>query len=108
MEGQVADSAGPLGFFARRWRREIPLGVLFWRDMVVVGSALNLAAAFVGLMALGLKADLLVAMLIIHAPILYNIFLAASVWRTAERAEPARAAQARFGAALWLVGAIII
>ena len=43
----------PFGFFSRRWRRQVPLGTLFWRDMVVVGSGINLVAAFVALMALG-------------------------------------------------------
>jgi hypothetical protein len=96
------------GFFASRWGRQVPLGLLFWRDMVVVGSAINLAAAFAGLMALGFKAGLPVAMLIIHSPLPYNLFLAAAVWRTADVAEPRAAASARLGAALWLLLATLL
>jgi hypothetical protein len=94
---------GPLSFFTRRWRRQVPLGLLFWRDMFVVGSALNLAAAFAGLMALGFKADVIVAMLVFHAPLPYNFFIVGAIWRTADLVDKAKASSARFGAATWLV-----
>ena len=108
MHEDEAHRFGPAGYFVRRWRRRVPLGLLFWRDMIVVGSAINLAAAFGGLMALGMKVDLATAMLIIHAPLPYNVFLVGSVWRTADLAEPNRSASARFGAALWLIATTII
>jgi hypothetical protein len=100
--------SGPFAFFVRRWRRQVPLGLLFWRDMVVVGSTFNLAAAFAGLMALGFKADLVLSMIVFHAPLPYNIFLAASVWRTADVAEASKAYSARLGAALWLLATTVI
>ena len=99
---------GPLSFVVRRWRRQVPIGLLFWRDMVLVGSALNLAAAFAGLMALGFKADLLVAMLVFHAPLPYNFFIVGAIWRTADLADAAKASSARFGAAVWLVAATVL
>jgi hypothetical protein len=102
--GQV----GPWAFFVRRWRRQVPLGLLFWRDMIVIGSALNLASAFAGLMALGFKADLLVAMLVFHAPLPFNIFIVAAIWRTADLVEAAKASSARAGAVLWLVAATVL
>lgn len=100
--------AGPFAFFIRRWRREVPLGQLFWRDMVVVGSVLNLATGFAALMALAIKADPLVAMLIFHAPLPYNIFIVWAVWRTADLADAARASSARVGAIVWLVAATVL
>lgn len=108
MQLEETDVSGPLAFFVRRWRRQVPLGLLFWRDMVVVGSAVNLAAAFGGLMALGFKAELAVAMLVFHAPLPYNIFLVASVWRTADIVDARKANSARLGAALWLLAATVI
>jgi hypothetical protein len=106
MEGTGA--AAPLAFFVRRWRRQVPLGLLFWRDMVVVGTALNLATAFAGLMALGFKADLAVAILIFHAPLPYNFFIVGAIWRTADLADRAKASSARLGALAWLVAATIL
>lgn len=100
--------AGATGFFTRRWRRQVPLGLLFWRDMVAIGSLVNLTAVFGGLLALGFKADLAAALVIIHAPLPYNIFLAGSVWRTAEQADNSRAASARLGAVLWFLAAILM
>lgn len=108
MSGQTAQRTGPLAFFSRRWRREVPLGTLFWRDMALVGTTLNLVTSFVSLMALGFKADPAVAMAIYLAPLPYNVFLTAAVWRTADRVEPATATQARLGAAVWLVLATLI
>ena len=108
MQIEVTEAPGPFAFFVRRWRRQVPLGLLFWRDMVIVGSALNLAAAFAGLMALGFKAELAVAMLVFHAPLPYNIFIVAAIWRTADLADVAKASSARLGAVLWLVAATVL
>jgi hypothetical protein len=105
---EVTRRSGPFAFFVRRWGRRVPLGLLFWRDMIVIGSALNLAAAFAGLMALGFKADLLVAMLIFHAPLPYNFFIVGAIWRTADLADAAKASSARLGAVAWLVAATVI
>ncbi len=100
--------SGPFGFFLRRWRRQVPLSLLFWRDMVVVGTAINLAAVVCGLVALAMKAELAIALLIIHAPLPYNIFLVASVWRSADLAEPKKAGSVRTAAILWLVVSTLI
>ena len=99
---------GPFAFFVSRWQRRVPLGLLFWRDMIIVGSALNLAFAFAGLMALGFKAGPAVAIAVFHAPLPYNFFLFGAVWRTAELAPPAAASTVRFGAIAWLIATAII
>lgn len=105
---EVTRGTGPFAFFVRRWRRQVPLGLLFWRDMIVVGSALNLAFAFAGLMALGFKAGPAIAIAVFHAPLPYNFFLFAAVWRTAELAPPATASTVRFGAIAWLIATALI
>jgi len=106
LQDQVRNSRR--GFLTSRWQRQVPLGTLFWRDMVLAGSAINLAAAFAGLMALGLKAGLPVALLVFHLPLPYNIFIAAAVWRTADLMEPGAASSARAGAAIWLLAMLFI
>lgn len=99
---------GAIAFFARRWHRDVPINLLFWRDMIVVGSLLNLAAAFAGLMALGFKAELPVALAVFHAPLPYNLFLTAAVWRTAELLVVAKAATVKFGAVAWLAAMTVL
>jgi hypothetical protein len=105
---EVTRGTGPFAFFVRRWRRQVPLGLLFWRDMIVVGSVLNLAFAFAGLMALGFKAGPAVAIAVFHAPLPYNLFLFGAVWRTAELTDAAKASSARLGAVAWLVATMVI
>ena len=36
---------GLFAFFARRWQRQVPLGTLFWRDVIVVGTLINIGVA---------------------------------------------------------------
>jgi hypothetical protein len=103
-----AGRTGLLSFFSRRWQRKVPLGPLFWRDMIVVGSVLNLAFAFAGLMALGFKAGPAIAIAVFHAPLPYNFFLFGAVWRTADLAPAATASTVRFGAIAWLIATAII
>jgi hypothetical protein len=97
-----------MSFFASRWRGEAPLDRLFWRDMVVFGTLLNLLTTAVALLLLGLKAPLWVVLAAHLSPLPYNIFLLAAVWRTADAAGGASAAFYRSAALLWLVAATII
>ncbi|MBA4327064.1 MAG: hypothetical protein C0428_02435 [Polaromonas sp.] len=72
--------------------------VLFWRDMLMVGSGINLAAGFVVLMliAQGLSLGLAIALHFLLLP--YNLFLAMAVWRSPQASMVTTSA-----AALWLV-----
>lgn len=104
----MARSAHFFAFFTQRWRRRVPLARLFWRDMVAVGTAINIACGLASLLLLALKADFILAMLIFFAPMPYNIFLTACVWRTADLVSDGKASFARTGAALWLIAATLI
>jgi hypothetical protein len=85
-------------FLAGRWQGRVPLAVLFWRDMLVVGSSINLAAGFVVLMliAQGVSLGLAVALHFLLLP--YNLFLALAVWRSPQRTRLTTST-----AGLWLV-----
>lgn len=84
-------------FLARRWRGEVPLRRLFWRDMLMVGTLVNLLATFAALMAAATGAPMAVAVALHFAPIPYNVFLFMALWRL-----PGRPAAAATVAALWL------
>ena len=84
-------------FFSRRWRGQVPVRVLFWRDMLLVGSLVNLLATFVALMAAAQGAGAAIAALLHFAPLPYNLFLFAALQRSPQRS------QAQFGVGLvWL------
>ena len=88
----------PEGFFLRRWRGEVAWPTLFWRDMMGVGTLLNLAASFGALMLVALGSPGAAAVALHFAPVPYNAFLFAALWRLARR--PALAVVV---AAAWLV-----
>lgn len=72
---------GNAGFFAHRWRGEVPMRVLFWRDMVLVGTMINLLATGVALAMAASDVDIVLAAAMHFAPLPFNLFLVAAVWR---------------------------
>lgn len=88
----------PDSFFARCWRGQIAWQRLFWRDMLAVGTVLNLAASFGALALLAMGAPGAVAVALHFAPMPYNLFLCLALWRLAQRPAPVAAA-----ALAWLV-----
>lgn len=72
---------GPAGFFTRRWRGEVPQRVLFWRDLVVVGTLINLLLTGVALAMVASGADVALAVGVHFSTLPYNLFLVAAVWR---------------------------
>lgn len=71
------------GFLARRWRGEVSFRTVFWRDMLLVGTAVNLLSTFVALIAASQGAPSWLAVGIHLAPLPYNLFLMAAVGRAA-------------------------
>lgn len=76
------------GFFARRWRGELPVATLWWRDMFAIGSGINLLASFLALMLVAQGARTGVAMVVHFAPVPYNLFLLTALWRHPSRTPP--------------------
>jgi hypothetical protein len=97
-----------ISFFTTRWRGEVPLSKLFWRDMLLVGTAVNLALAFAALMALGFKAPLWVALTLHFAAVPYNLFLFMTIGKRA-RIEGSPGASFFTATALaWLIAAVMV
>jgi hypothetical protein len=72
-------------FFCRRWRGQVSFPVLFWRDVLGVGTLVNLSATLAALMlaAQGVRVELAAAL---HfAPLPYNLFLFAALLRAPQR-----------------------
>ena len=55
---------------------------LFWRDLLGIGTAINLLASFVALMGAAQGLDTRLAVALHFAPVPYNVFLALAVWRS--------------------------
>lgn len=90
-------------FFSARWNGLTPLGTLLWRDMLVVGTLINIAASFMALAALALDVHAGIAVAIHFVPLPYNVFLLAALLR-----RPDAGAATTAVAAVWFVGCLII
>ena len=97
-----------VGFFRARWWGEAPLDRLFWRDMLLVGTAISVASSALALVLLGLKLPLWLVLAAHVLPVPYNIFLTIAVWRTAEKTGGFKAQLMMLGSALWLIATVIV
>lgn len=88
----------PNGFVQRRWHGQVGWPTLFWRDMLAVGTVLNLVASFGAMAVLALGAPGTVAVALHFAPVPYNLFLFLALRRLAQRPASVVAA-----ALAWLV-----
>lgn len=72
-------------YFSLRWRGQIDAAVLFWRDIVVAGTVINLIATFGALMVVAQGGSSGLAVLLHFAPLPYNVFLVLCLWRAPGR-----------------------
>lgn len=96
------------GFLSSRWHGETPLSQLFWRDMLIWSSLLNLVTSGAALGLLELDYPTWLSVLVHLSPLPWNLFLVASVWRAADRQGGRLAPIARIGSLIWLVVATIV
>lgn len=88
----------PGGWLRRRWRGTVAWPTIFWRDMLVVGTLVNLLASFGALMLVALGAPAAFAVALHFAPVPWNLLLFALLWRL-----PRRPAAAVLAGAAWVV-----
>jgi hypothetical protein len=84
------------GFFSGRWYGEVPVRELFWRDMVLVGTLINILFTGVALAMAASDLPIALAAAVHFAPLPYNLFLVAAMWRL-----PASVVH-RWAALVWL------
>jgi hypothetical protein len=94
---------GRNGFLARRWRGEVNTNLVLWRDMVGVGSLLNISISLLALVLAAQGMSLGLAVALHFAPMPYNLFLFLVVWRA-----PARTALQGLVAAVWLPAMLVL
>jgi hypothetical protein len=74
-----------VNFFSRRWRGQVPLPVLLWRDMLGVGTVVNLTATILALAVMVQDGPDGLAVALHFLPMPYNVFLFAALWRMPDR-----------------------
>lgn len=96
-------AAGQPGYLARRWRGQLPLPRLLWREMLGWGTAINLGFSLLALALLAAGAPAAVAVGVHFAPLPWNLFLVAAVWRHAQSQGFSRAVSAA-----WLLVMLVV
>lgn len=91
------------GFLGPRWRGETSLATLYWRDMLGVGSFINLFTGFSALMLAAQGVDLRLVAGVHLAMVPYNVFLVLALWRT-----PRCTQVMAWTSVLWLVAMTLI
>ena len=74
---------------------------MFWRDMLMVGTAINLTAGVSAILLLVYGMPTAICLLVFFSAVPWNLFLFLCVWRSAENATPSDALVAKIGAPLW-------
>jgi hypothetical protein len=91
------------GFWGRRWRGQAAWRVLFWRDMLTVGTVINLCTGFAALMLISQGQPIAWALAVHFLPVPYNAFLLASLWRT-----PGRPDRVKFAGCAWFAAMLLV
>jgi hypothetical protein len=92
-------------FFQRRWRGEAPLAGVFWNDMLLAGTIVNVTSTLLAVLLLTTGASTPLVAVVHFSPLPLNVFLVVAVWRSAESAAGTVALAARMAALAWLLAA---
>lgn len=92
----------------RRWQGEAPLGKVFWDDMLLAGTAVNVATTLLAMSLLSVDAHVALAVTIFFAPLPLNCFLVVAVWRSAKASSATAAFVAKLAAIVWFLAATIL
>lgn len=71
-------------FYTRRLQGRVPAAVLLWRDMILVGTLVNVACTFMAMAIIVNDIDAWAAVLLHLAPLPHNAVLLAALHRTAD------------------------
>ena len=94
-------------FFPDRYHLRAPLWIVLCRDMLVVGTIINLAFLGLAVMVLEMGAPDWIALVVFLLPMPYNIFLWLTVWRQTSR-MPRGATLPTVVATFWLIAMFVI
>jgi hypothetical protein len=95
-------------FILSRLRGDAPLHTVFWRDMVIVGTGLNVLATAAALIMLVAEAPGSWPVLTHLVPQPWNLFVVFAVWRSAGHVNDPTRSLIRMSALCWLALMIIV
>jgi hypothetical protein len=96
------------GYFRVLYRGELPLARVFWTDMILIGSMVNIVGTAVAMLLFVSGAPIALGVFVHFAPVPYNVLLFLSVWQAAAREASAWSFAAQAAAMIWIVTAIVL
>ena len=98
----------PKTFLTSRWQGKAPLRTVFWRDMLLVGTALNILTGIAAIVLLTFGVSTGIALSVHFGLLPWNLFLYFAVWRSAEDVSPFEALMTRVVAGIWLAAVVVL
>ena len=95
-------------FIMSRLRGDAPLHTVFWWDMVIIGTGLNVLATALALVLLAAEAPSSWPILAHLSPQPWNLFAFFAVWQSAGKIEGATRSPIRMSAVCWLALMLIV
>lgn len=96
------------GYFRSLWRGEFPLARVFWTDMIIIGSMVNLLVSAAAMLLFVSGVPILFGVIVHFAPVPYNVVLFLAVWQAAAREMSVWSFAAQVAGLIWLITAIVI
>jgi hypothetical protein len=90
-------------FISHRWQGRIGWHTLFWRDLLVIGTGLNLLMTGTALVLLSQGVPAQWALLVHLLPLPYNLLIVSSIW-----SAPKRPAVVLGASLFWLVLFVLV
>jgi len=101
-------SATAIAYVHRLWRGEFPLVRVFWTDMILIGSLVNILGTAAAMLLFVSGAPIALGVIVHFAPVPYNILLFLAVWQSAARQVSRWSFLAQAGGLIWLITAIVV
>lgn len=100
--------APAIAYLYRLWRGDFPLARVFWTDMIIIGSIVNIVGAAAALLIIVSGAPIAFGVIVHFAPVPYNILLFLSVWQSAAREVSRWSFPAQVVGLIWMIIVIVI
>ena len=97
-----------IAFLDARLRGAAPLGTVFWRDMFVIGTLVNVVMSAGSMIYFSQNGEMVPFLLMYFAPVPYNLFITYSVWKASHQVGGAWALAAQFLSLCWCVAFVLI
>ena len=98
----------PAAYVTSLWRGELPLGRVFWTDMLIIGTAVNIAAMIAALLLFVSGLPIAIGVAVHFAPLPYNLLLLLGVWHAAQREASQWSFAAQAIAVVWFIAMVVV